>query len=90
MTITEKVAFLKGLLEGMNIDPNTNEGKLWKAVMDVLADLALSVEDLEDAMIHPEKHQNIVVKVTGYSAHFIQLDKTFQREIINRTRHTRM
>ncbi len=48
MTITEKVAFLKGLLEGMNVDPESNEGKLWKAVMDVLADLALSVEDLED------------------------------------------
>lgn len=48
MTITEKVAFLKGLLEGMNIDPESNEGKLWKAVMDVLTDLALSVEDLED------------------------------------------
>lgn len=48
MTITEKVAFLKGLLEGMSVDPESNEGKLWKAVMDVLADLALSVEDLED------------------------------------------
>lgn len=48
MTITEKVAYLKGLLEGMNIDAESNEGKLWKAVMDVLADLALSVEDLED------------------------------------------
>ena len=50
----------------------------------------LSLEDLEDAMIHPEKHQNIVVKVTGYSAHFVQLDKSFQQEIINRTRHTKM
>lgn len=50
----------------------------------------VSLEDLEDAMIHPEKHQNIVVKVTGYSAHFIQLDKSFQQEIINRTRHTMM
>jgi len=50
----------------------------------------VSLEDLEDAMIHPEKHQNIVVKVTGYSAHFVQLDKSFQQEIINRTRHTKM
>ena len=48
MTITEKVAYLKGLMEGMKIDPESNEGKLWKAIMDVLADLALSVEDLED------------------------------------------
>ena len=47
MTITEKVAYLKGLLEGMEIDPTSKEGKILKAIMDVLADTALSVEDLE-------------------------------------------
>ena len=50
MTITEKVAFLKGLIEGMEIDAATKEGKILKAVMDVLADLALSVEDLEETV----------------------------------------
>ncbi|MFA5546340.1 MAG: pyruvate formate lyase family protein [Sphaerochaetaceae bacterium] len=50
----------------------------------------VSVEDLKNAMIHPEKYSHIVVKVTGYSAHFIQLDKTFQQEIINRTRHVKL
>lgn len=48
MTVTEKVAYLKGLAEGMDIDAASKEGKLLKAIMDVLADLALSVEDLED------------------------------------------
>ena len=47
MTITEKVAYLKGLLEGMGVDAESKEGKIWKAVMDVLADVAISVEDLE-------------------------------------------
>ncbi len=47
MTITEKVAYLKGLIEGMEIDATTKEGKLLAAVMDVLSDLALSVEDIE-------------------------------------------
>ncbi len=47
MTITEKVAYLKGLLEGLGVEENSKEGKIWKAVMDVLADVALSVEDLE-------------------------------------------
>ena len=55
-----------------------------------VVDNVVSIEDLEDAMIHPQRHQNIVVKVTGYSAHFIQLDKSFQKEIIARTRHTRV
>ncbi len=48
MTITEKVAYLKGLIEGMEIDANSKEGKLLKAAMDVLSDLAVTVEDLED------------------------------------------
>lgn len=50
MTITEKVAYLKGLIEGMEIDAATKEGKILKAVMDVLSDLALSVEDLEEVV----------------------------------------
>lgn len=48
MTVTEKVAYLKGLAEGLGIEEGSKEGKLLKAIMDVLADLALSVEDLED------------------------------------------
>lgn len=48
MTVTEKVAYLKGLIEGMEIDATSKEGKLLKAAMDVLADLAVTVEDLED------------------------------------------
>lgn len=47
MTITEKVAYLKGLLEGLGVEADSKEGKIWKAVMDVLSDVALSVEDLE-------------------------------------------
>ena len=50
MTITEKVAYLKGLIEGMEIDAATKEGQILKAVMDVLSDLALSVEDLEEVV----------------------------------------
>ena len=47
MTVTEKVAYLKGLAEGLGIEEDSKEGKLLKAVMDVLADLAVSVEDLD-------------------------------------------
>ncbi|MCI8553910.1 MAG: hypothetical protein HFJ80_03085 [Clostridiales bacterium] len=48
MTVTEKVAYLKGLAEGLSVDDTSKEGKLLKAVIDVLDDLAMSVEDLED------------------------------------------
>ena len=48
MTVSEKASYLKGLLEGMNYDKNSNEGKLFAAILDLLEDLALSVQDLED------------------------------------------
>ena len=48
MTVTEKVAYLKGLMEGLSVDETSKEGKILKAVVDVLDDLAMSVEDLED------------------------------------------
>ena len=48
MTITEKVAYLKGLMEGLELDTSSKEGKVLKAVVDVLDDMALSVTDIED------------------------------------------
>ena len=48
MTITEKVAYLKGLMEGLELDASSKEGKVLKAVVDVLDDMALSVTDIED------------------------------------------
>ena len=47
MTISEKVSYIKGLAEGMKIDENTNEGKLLLAIMDVLGDIALDLEDID-------------------------------------------
>ena len=48
MTVTEKVAYLKGLVEGLELDESKSETKVIKAVMDVLDDLALTVTDLSD------------------------------------------
>ena len=39
MEITEKVAYLKGLMEGMKIDTETNEGKILSAMVDILEDI---------------------------------------------------
>ena len=36
MTVTEKVAYLKGLMEGMKIDTESNEGKILAAMADIL------------------------------------------------------
>lgn len=48
MTITEKVAYLKGLADGMELDKEASkEGKLIAKIIDVLEDIGLAVEDLE-------------------------------------------
>lgn len=50
MTITEKVAHLKGLVEGMDFDGDKKETKVLNEILDVLEDLALTVSDLDDEM----------------------------------------
>ena len=48
MEITEKIAYLKGLAEGMELDTEKKEGKLLSAIIDVLEDIALELEDIHD------------------------------------------
>lgn len=45
----------------------------------------VNAEELEDALIHPEKYGNLMIRVGGYSAKFIDLDKDIQKDIIRRT-----
>mgnify|MGYP001052504546 CR=1 FL=1 len=42
-------------------------------------------ETLLDAQEHPEKHQDLIVRVAGYAAYFVDLEKTVQDSIIART-----
>jgi len=49
MTISEKVAYLKGLAEGLDLDTTqSKEGKLISVMIGILEEVALSIEDLED------------------------------------------
>lgn len=48
MTTSEKVAYLKGLAEGLGIDKETKEGRVLAAIMDILEDMAHDIEDLEE------------------------------------------
>ncbi|MBE5773171.1 MAG: pyruvate formate-lyase [Clostridiales bacterium] len=49
---------------------------------------AVSRETLLDAQIHPEEHKNLIVRVWGWSGHFIQLDRGYQDQIIERTSYS--
>jgi formate C-acetyltransferase len=46
---------------------------------------ATSREILQDAMEHPEKYPDLVVRVSGFSALYVTLGKDVQIDILNRT-----
>ncbi len=47
----------------------------------------VSADTLRDAQQHPEKHQDLIVRVAGYSDYFNDLGPELQDEIIRRTEH---
>lgn len=51
MTTSEKVAYLKGLAEGMGIQEDAGQGKLFKVIIDILEDLSLDLADTKDALV---------------------------------------
>jgi formate C-acetyltransferase len=48
----------------------------------------VSGETLRDAQLHPENYRELVVRVAGFSAYFITLDKDTQDDIVRRTELT--
>ncbi len=48
MNVSEKAAYIKGLIEGMSLDTDKGEGKVLAAMADLLEDISLSILDLED------------------------------------------
>ncbi len=52
--------------------------------------LQLSVVDraeLEDALEHPERHGDLIVRIGGYSEYFVRLSPELQRSVLERTEH---
>ena len=45
--------------------------------------------ELEDALVHPQAHANLVVRVGGYSERFVNLPRDIQQEVLRRTLHRR-
>ncbi len=53
--------------------------------------MQISVVDqavLRDAIAHPERHQDLIVRVGGFSAHFNSLSQELKMSILDRTEHT--
>ena len=50
MNLTERIAYIRGLCEGLKLDENKDEVKVLSAIIDLLEDMAYDVTDLEDVV----------------------------------------
>lgn len=48
MTLSEKIAYIRGLADGLKLDDDKDEIKVINAIIDLLDDVAYAVEDIED------------------------------------------
>ena len=83
----------------LRLHPSAVEGEDGLAVMSALfrtymkkGGLQLQVnvvdaETLKEAQITPEKYRSLCVRVTGYSAFFVEMGRKAQDELIARTEH---
>ena len=51
MTISEKSAYLKGLMDGLDLDTKTSEGKMIASIVELLGDVTKKLTDVEDTTI---------------------------------------
>ena len=51
MTISEKAAYLKGLMDGLELDTEKAEGKMIAAMVDLLGDVTRRLTDIEETTI---------------------------------------
>jgi formate C-acetyltransferase len=90
-----------GLACTINIDPyiaRIEDGKIIESLLRAYIDLngshiqfnSISPSDLEDAQKNPENYQNFMVRVSGYSARFVDLPKAVQDDIIARHCYTNL
>ncbi len=89
-----------GALFNIKFDPNIVQGEEGKEILrnviqsyfDMNGEhIQINVVDAEtliDAQEKPQDYKNLLVRVAGYSAYFVELDKEVQNNIIGRTAHT--
>ncbi len=47
MQLSEKAAYVKGLIDGLELDPTDKQTKVFKLIADLLGDMAQEIKDLE-------------------------------------------
>ena len=79
MTLTEKTAYIKGLMEGLDFKADTPEKKILAAVIDLLDDVAIAVteaeEDIEYLNDYVEELDDDLQAVEDFLDEEIELDE---------------
>ncbi len=95
----EHINLVQGTIFNMKMHPGTLETRAgmskWADLIRTYFDLGgweiqfnvVSADTLKEAQKHPEDHRGLVVRVVGYSAFFVELEKVVQDDIIARTEH---
>ena len=73
--LNEKVSYLRGLMEGMKLDVNTNEGLLLSKIVDVLDSIACDIADLADAQEELNEY------VDSIDQDLAELEEVFEDEL---------
>ncbi len=76
----------------MSFDRNTVTPEIMESIFRTFAAKGIhllqpncfSREDLLDAQVHPERHQNLIIKICGFSARFVSLNAAWQAEVLQR------
>jgi signal transduction histidine kinase len=55
-TIRQKVSYIRGLADGLDIKDSTKEEKVLKVIIDVLEDIADAIEDLDSAQVELDEY----------------------------------
>ena len=77
MTLTEKVAYLKGLAEGLNLDKDAKETKLFEAMFDILEEMALTVNEIDEDLATVEEYVDCIDEDLDELEEFIYEDDDF-------------
>lgn len=93
-------AFQAGMLLNQRFDPQIVRGEKGIDILETVLKAHFSMkgshmqinvvdnETLRDAQKHPENYRNMLVRVAGYSAFFVDLEENIQENIIERTIQT--
>lgn len=81
MEILEKVAYMKGLAEGLGLDTKSKEGRLLSVMIDILDDIALELQDIREDQSEMEECLDAVSDdLSDVESYIYEMDGEYEDE----------